>query len=63
MWAKLNLVYAWTADTASSPDFWKALVAFGTSLGLVITPEQSNAIIAAGLALMGLIHSYNHVTR
>ena len=63
MWAKLNLVWAWSVDTANSPDFWKALVGVATSAGIVISPQQSQAVIAFGMAAMGLLHAWSHVTR
>jgi len=34
---------------------WRGIVAFVTALGVVLTPEQVNAIVAAGLALIGII--------
>lgn len=34
---------------------WRGLIAFATAAGLVVSPELSAAIIAAGLAVMGVV--------
>lgn len=56
-------MFDWILDTASSPAFWKAAIGFATAGGLVFSPEQTNAIVAAGLALMGIVHAFEHVHR
>lgn len=50
-------------STMQSPEFWKSAVGFGSALGIVLSPAQANAIVAAGLALMGLINAFKHITR
>jgi hypothetical protein len=37
---------------------WRGLIAIATALGVTLSPEQSNAIIAAGLAAIGLINTF-----
>lgn len=37
------------------PTTWRGLVLLVTSLGLGLSPEQSEAIVSAGLAIAGLI--------
>lgn len=34
---------------------WRGLVALLTATGITLTPEQSDAVIAAGLAVIGVI--------
>jgi hypothetical protein len=37
------------------PSTWRGLIAFATAGGVAISPEQAEAIVASGLALMGLL--------
>jgi len=37
---------------------WRGLVALATALGVQLSPEQTSAIVAAGMALMGLIGAF-----
>ncbi len=37
------------------PSSWRGIVMFLTSMGINISPEQTNAIVAAGIGLVGLI--------
>ena len=37
---------------------WRGIIAFLTGIGVVISQELSEAIIAAGLSLMGLIGAF-----
>lgn len=34
---------------------WLGLVSLATALGLMLTPEQAEAIVAAGIAVAGLL--------
>ena len=36
---------------------WRGLIAIAMAFGLTITPDQQNAILAAGLAVIGLINT------
>lgn len=40
-------------DRLKEPACWRGLVMLATSLGLGISPEQANAIIAIGTAVVG----------
>jgi hypothetical protein len=37
---------------------WRGLIAIATAFGVVFSPEQANAIIAAGLATIGVINTF-----
>jgi hypothetical protein len=43
------------AVSLSQPSAWRGLIFIASSVGLVIQPELQNAIVAAGLALAGLV--------
>lgn len=34
---------------------WLGLISIATALGLLLTPEQSEAVVAAGMSLAGLL--------
>lgn len=40
------------------PSTWRGFISLATASGVMITPEQTTAIIAAGLGLMGLINVF-----
>lgn len=40
------------------PSTWKGLVAILTAAGVTLSPDQSDKIIAAGLALIGAIQVF-----
>ena len=42
-------------DRLGEASTWRGLVALLTAAGVTLSPEQTNAIIGAGLALIGLI--------
>jgi len=42
----------------AQPSAWRGIIALATSLGLFISPELSTAIVATGLALIGLIGAF-----
>lgn len=42
-------------ERLQEPSTWRGIMAAATGMGIVITPEYAEAIIAAGLGLMGLI--------
>lgn len=41
------------------PGFWRGVVYIAMAGGITFSPEQENAIIAAGLALSGAIHAFS----
>jgi hypothetical protein len=44
----------------SQQSTWKGLIGLATAAGLVLDPEQAAAIIAAGMALVGLINVFRN---
>lgn len=46
----------WILARLSENSTWRGLILFATSLGVSLTPEFQNQIIAAGLGLVGLIN-------
>lgn len=43
----------------ASPGFWRGVTYILMAGGITLAPDQENAIIAAGLALSGVIHSFS----
>jgi hypothetical protein len=41
-----------------SESTWRGIIGIATAFGLVLSPEQANAIVAAGLAAIGLINTF-----
>lgn len=37
---------------------WRGLVALATAFGVTVSPEQTEAVISGGLALIGLINVF-----
>jgi len=37
------------------PSTWRGLTALLTAVGVALSPEQINAVVSAGLALMGVL--------
>lgn len=48
-------VITYLLDRAKEASTWRGIVALLTALGVALTPEQQNAIITAGLGLIGVI--------
>lgn len=48
-------MFAYVIERLKEPSTWRGLLALATAAGVTISPEQSEAVIAAGLALIGLI--------
>jgi len=46
----------WALYRLSEPSTWRGLIALLTAGGIVLSPDQSSAIIAAGLAVIGAIN-------
>jgi len=47
--------YEYIVERLKEPSTWRGIVAFLTGIGVAISPEQKEAIITGGLALMGLL--------
>jgi hypothetical protein len=45
-------------DRLKEPSTWRGIVAFVTAAGLVLSPDQQAAIVAAGLAIIGAIGAF-----
>jgi hypothetical protein len=51
----MTKLFSTLAVSLSQPSAWRGLLFIGTSVGIVLRPELQNAIVAAGMALAGLI--------
>lgn len=51
---------SWLYNALMSPTFWKSVVGFATAAGIQLDPDQSNAVISVGLAVMGAINAWKH---
>jgi len=51
----MSKVFQFVAARLSEPTTWRGLLFIGTSAGIVLRPELQNAVVAAGMALAGLI--------
>ena len=40
------------------PSTWRGLAALLTAFGVVLSPEQTEAVLAAGLAVMGILGAF-----
>jgi hypothetical protein len=45
-------------DRLSEMSTWRGLIALATALGIKLAPNQQEAIVSAGLALIGLINVF-----
>jgi hypothetical protein len=41
-------------DRLEEPSTWRGFIALVTAIGITLTPEQTEAIVSGGLALIGL---------
>jgi hypothetical protein len=51
----MKRLFSTLAVSLSQPSAWRGILFIGTSIGLVLNPELQNAIVAAGMALAGLV--------
>lgn len=51
----MKAVVAYVLNRLSEASTWRGLVALATAAGIVVSPELAEAIVAAGLAGIGLI--------
>jgi hypothetical protein len=42
-------------ERLKEPSTWRGLTALLTAVGVTLSPEQTNALVGAGLALMGVL--------
>lgn len=45
-------------DRLNEPSTWRGIIGLLSALGVVLSPEQADKIIAAGIALMGLVNVF-----
>ena len=45
-------------DRLSENSTWRGLILVGTAIGLKVEPEHQEAIVAAGLSLVGVINIF-----
>jgi hypothetical protein len=50
----MNYIFARLAE----PSTWRGLVALVAAFGVVVSPDQIEAIVAAGLAMIGIIGAF-----
>lgn len=53
----------WALDRLSEQSTWRGIVLALTSAGIVISPDNSAKIIAAGLAIVGVINIFRKETK
>lgn len=53
-----NKMLEYLISRFSEPSTWRGIIALATSLGVAISPDQIAAIIAIGMALMGVIGAF-----
>jgi hypothetical protein len=54
-WIFMTKAFHFLAARLAEPTTWRGLIFISSSVGLVLKPELQAAIIAAGMALAGLI--------
>ncbi len=48
----------WLLNWISVPGFWRGVTYLVMAAGITLEPMEENSIIAAGLAISGLIHAF-----
>lgn len=51
----MNKILQFILSRAKERSTWLGIISIVTALGLLLTPEQTEAIVAAGMSLAGLI--------
>lgn len=51
-------MFLYLIDRLSEASTWRGLIAFATAAGIVVSPDQAEAIIAAGLAFIGVLGAF-----
>jgi hypothetical protein len=52
-------LFDWIVDRAKERSTWLGIVGFLTAIGLALTPEQTAAVTAAGMALASLVAAFS----
>ena len=57
MWVKAAkpTLIRYALDRMREPSTWRGIIAMATASGVSLSPDQAKSIIAAGLALAGLV--------
>lgn len=50
----------WIMTLLKQPSTWRGIILIATAAGWAITEEQSEAVIAAGIALAGVVGAFTH---
>ena len=51
-------ILPWLLARLTENSTWRGLIAIATAAGVMLTPEQSDAIVALGLAAIGAINVF-----
>lgn len=54
----MEIIHRYLRARLKEPATWRGLVLLLTSLGVGLSPEQADAIVAAGLAVAGAIGAF-----
>jgi hypothetical protein len=54
----MSTKWNWLLDRLSENSTWRGIITLLTAAGVVLDPEKANSIIAAGLALVGVINVF-----
>ena len=49
----------WLLDRLKEQNTWRGIILLATAFGMKLDPDQSEAIIAGGLAIVGLINVFS----
>ena len=50
--------FAYIMERMSEPSSWRGVVALLTAFGVAFSPEQTDKIVAAGLAIIGILGAF-----
>lgn len=53
----------WILQRLQEPSTWRGAIYTATAAGVALSPDQQEAIIAAGLALVGVINVFRNETK
>lgn len=50
-------------DYLTQQSTWKGLIGLATAAGIVLSPDQAAAVVAAGMALVGVINVFRNESK
>lgn len=53
----------WALARLQEQSTWKAIIGFGTVIGIVVQPQYVEAVIAVGIALVSAINFFRNETK